>query len=192
MRRIVVGFAGRAGSGKDTAASAIEDDGYHAVYKTAFAEELKRIVAGLYGLSREQTHGRLKETPVPGIGKSPRQIMRLFGTEVCRTVHPDTWVDAWIRSLRYIPIAAHDGCRTIVTVSDVRFPNEVSAIHNLGGKVYWIDRYQDNRPSMVHASEQSIDQTHCDYVIFNEGTELDFRETVRTVVFANIAAGIHG
>lgn len=60
-----------------------------------------------------------------------RQFLQELGTEATRDViHPHIWLNGLLQDYK-------EEENWIVT--DVRFQDEVDTIHNLGGKVYWVD-----------------------------------------------------
>jgi hypothetical protein len=63
-------------------------------------------------------------------------MLQLWGTEVCRNGFHD---DIWIASLENKMRKTGDN----IVISDVRFPNEIKAIHNAGGIVVRIKRGED-------------------------------------------------
>jgi hypothetical protein len=63
-------------------------------------------------------------------------MLQLWGTEVCRSGFHD---DIWIASLENKMRKTGDN----IVISDVRFPNEIKAIHNAGGIVVRIKRGAD-------------------------------------------------
>jgi hypothetical protein len=93
---IVIGFVGRIGSGKTTAARCIQRycnqsyDNSHHVHAVAFSDPLKAAVCELFFLDGEQVHcSELKEKPIPELnGHSPRTLMQTFGTAIMREGWP--------------------------------------------------------------------------------------------------------
>lgn len=167
----LIAFTGRKGSGKDTAADLFIGIGYQ---RRAFADPLKETVGALFGLSHEQLHGALKETPAEPWGYTPRELLQVFGTDIVRdslgTHFPGIngtsfWVD------RFRHWHAHEKSGEYVVIPDVRFPNEAAAIKELGGVVYRIER-----PGLVpdafssHASEAGIGDIPVDGVVYNDST----------------------
>jgi hypothetical protein len=67
---------------------------------------------------------------------TPRLVLQLWGTEVCRQGFHD---DIWIASIENKMRKTGDN----IVISDVRFPNEIRAIHNAGGKVVRVVRGPD-------------------------------------------------
>lgn len=171
----IIGFSGRAGSGKNTAAEALIRD--YGAYPAAFADELKRIARRVWGLSETQTDGHLKEVVDERWGLTPRQIMQRLGTEVGRAVHPDTWV-RYLLDRRLARDLFPPAMLAVIT--DVRFPNECEAIRNLGGIVIRIER-----PGLAgddsHASEKAINLLVVDHVVVNDGTIADLHRKVLEV-----------
>jgi len=126
---MIIGLAGRAGSGKSTVAAHLAARGYRRI---RFADPLKDMMRAL-GLTERHIEGDLKEQPCPLLaGKTPRYAMQTIGTEWGRgIIHPDLWVGAWEAR------AANDN---LVVAEDVRFPNEEAAIRRLGGWVIGVER----------------------------------------------------
>jgi hypothetical protein len=144
---MIVGFVGFIGSGKDTAADYLVN--FHGYRRDSFANTLKDAVACVFGWDRTLLEGRTKEARewreqvdawwaerlnMPNL--TPRLMLQLWGTEVCRTGFHD---DIWIASLENKMRKTGDN----IVISDVRFPNEIKAIHNAGGIVVRIKRGDD-------------------------------------------------
>lgn len=154
---MLIGLVGMKRSGKDTTADfilkhlgdALERDGGKAV-KLAFAGKLKTIARDLYDLTEEQTNGptEIKEAVIPEWGLSPRQIMQRLGTEVARSIHPETWI-------RYTMRQAVDFRESglAVVITDVRFRNEAQAVREAGGWVIRVIRDGVVNFGDMHASE---------------------------------------
>jgi hypothetical protein len=144
---MIVGFAGFIGSGKDTAADYLINN--HQFRKDSFASALKDAVSQIFGWDRILLEGRTKESrewrdqvdawwaarlKMPHL--TPRWVLQYWGTEVCRTgFHDDIWIASLENRLRT--------SRDDIVISDVRFCNEIQAIHNAGGKVVRISRGPD-------------------------------------------------
>jgi hypothetical protein len=144
---MIIGFVGFIGSGKDTAADYLVN--FHGFRRDSFANTLKDAVACVFGWDRTLLEGRTKEARewreqvdtwwaerlnMPGL--TPRLMLQLWGTEVCRNGFHD---DIWIASLENKMRKTSDN----IVISDVRFPNEIKAIHNAGGIVVRIKRGDD-------------------------------------------------
>lgn len=162
---MLIGIRGEKGHGKDALATALIERLPGTVRRLAFADALKRTAMDLYGLSIKQCYGTLadKETTDPRWGLSPREILQRLGTEVGRSVHPETWTrkllaDAALTSGRFL------------LVPDTRFPNEVDAIHGAGGVVIRVIRPGFRTGAFEgHASETALNAVPADYTVVNDG-----------------------
>jgi len=143
-----------------------------------FADPLKIISIQLFGLLEEQCYGTndQKNTPInikwedlPVSSDktgfiTAREFLQYFGTEVCRKIKPNIWVDSCVSRI-------NQSGTDLAIVSDVRFPNEVDAIQKAGGKVIRLTRkpYED-----IHDSEISLDDYEgFDYVLENQDLSID-------------------
>ena len=143
---MIVGFVGFIGSGKDTAADYLVN--FHGYRRDSFANTLKDAVACVFGWDRVLLEGRTTEArewrEQPDVWWSnrlgrnitPRLMLQLWGTEVCRNGFHD---DIWIASVENKMRKTTDN----IVISDVRFPNEIKSIHNAGGIVVRIKRGDD-------------------------------------------------
>lgn len=143
---MIIGFVGFIGSGKDTAADYLVN--FHGFRRDSFANTLKDAVAAVFGWDRTLLEGRTKSSREwreqrdewwsERLGReiTPRLMLQLWGTEVCRQGFHD---DIWIASLENKMRKTTDD----IVISDVRFPNEIKAIHNAGGRVVRIVRGED-------------------------------------------------
>jgi hypothetical protein len=144
---MIIGFVGFIGSGKDTAADYLVN--FHEFRRDSFANTLKDAVSAVFGWDRILLEGRTKEARewreqvdpwwaerlnMPHL--TPRWVLQYWGTEVCRNGFHD---DIWIASLENKMRKTGDN----VVISDVRFPNEIKAIHNAGGLVVRVKRGAD-------------------------------------------------
>lgn len=141
---MIIGFVGLIGAGKDTAADYLVN--FHGFRRDSFANTLKDAVACVFGWDRTLLEGRTNEARewreqvdpwwaerlgMPHL--TPRWILQYWGTEVCRKGFHD---DIWIASLENKMRKTGDN----IVISDVRFPNEIKAIHNAGGMVIRVQR----------------------------------------------------
>ena len=144
---MIIGFVGFIGSGKDTAADYLVN--FHGFRRDSFANTLKDAVANVFGWDRTLLEGRTSQARewreqidpwwaerlnMPNL--TPRWVLQYWGTEVCRQGFHD---DIWIASLENKMRKTTDN----IVISDVRFPNEIKAIHNAGGLVVRVKRGDD-------------------------------------------------
>ena len=190
---MIIGVCGFIGSGKDTVADYLVN--FHEFRRESFANTLKDAVANVFGWDRTMLEGRTKQARewreqvdlwwaqrlnMPDL--TPRLMLQLWGTEVCRKGFHD---DIWIASLENKLRSSQDN----VVISDCRFPNEIKSIREQGGTIIWVQRGE--LPSWhimaakansgdavaaeklkhlgVHASESSWVGTNLDYVTDNNG-----------------------
>lgn len=179
----IIGFTGLKGSGKDTAALAFIQRGY---VNVKFADPLKLMLRTLLeykgahpALIDRMIDGDLKEKQVGYLDmKTPRHAMQTLGTEWGRQLmDQDFWVDtfmercAWV--LRESPIV----------VTDVRFPNEVEAVHRLGGMIYRVEN-PNKVIADIHPSEAHIPTLPVDGEIPNDvASAEEFTQKVDTLFF---------
>jgi len=144
---MIVGFVGFIGSGKDTAADYLVN--FHEFRRDSFANTLKDAVAAVFGWDRTLLEGRTAEARrwreqvdqwwadrlgMPHL--TPRWVLQYWGTEVLRNhFHDDIWIASVENKLR----KTTDN----IVISDVRFTNEIDAIHRAGGKVIRVKRGSD-------------------------------------------------
>ena len=141
----------------------------------SFADMLKKnICIDVLGLSYEQCYGTDEEkntdsnitwgdlptpnTNVRSKNLTAREVMQYVGTDFFRKMYPDVWADATIRQIR------NEGSAFAV-VTDLRFPNEVEAIQNAGGKVLRLTRNSESDDT--HSSETALDKGNFDWSNFD-------------------------
>jgi len=152
---MIIGFVGLIGSGKDTAADYLVN--FHGFRRDSFAGTLKDAISAIFGWDRTLLEGRTtharewreqidpwwaERLGMPDL--TPRWILQWWGTEVCRKAFHN---DIWIASLEYKLLTSNDD----IVISDVRFPNEIAAIHKAGGIVVRIKRGEE--PDWIQAAE---------------------------------------
>jgi len=141
---MIIGICGFIGSGKDTIADYLVN--LHHFRRESFASTLKDAVSQVFGWDRTMLEGRTKQARewreqvdpwwaerlhMPTL--TPRWILQYWGTEVCRAgFHDDIWIASLENKLRH--------SQDDVVISDCRFPNEIKAIKNAGGRVIRVTR----------------------------------------------------
>jgi hypothetical protein len=155
----IVGFTGKAGSGKDTAGMAlVRQLGFE---RFAFADPIKAGLNGMFDFNPSRWQDReWKEAPLPVLGISPRKLAQTLGTEWGRELDTDFWVKV-TESL----ITQSMSNRVVIT--DVRFDNEALWIRKQGG---WVIELIRDKAAAVneHVSEAGINPRHVDFHIVND------------------------
>lgn len=177
-----------------------------------FADKLKDIVGIILGCTRKKLEDReFKDSPLPkqwnNIVKetnkvkasirayrehslTPREILQKLGTDVCRAIHPNTWINATMNDYDPSPLAAyHTDYKNLVPnwiITDVRFPNEADTVVEKGGFLIRINRpgYGTSMYALAndHESETALDAYNFDIVISNDGTITDLISKIYEVL----------
>lgn len=181
---MIVGMVGKKRSGKDSFAQTLTTEG--GFERRAFADPLKRAVwhldpivgrVPLPGALAPYQDTRLR-TVVQALGwegakeiPEVRRVLQEYGVSI-REIDPEFWVRATVSTMR-------TGVDYVVT--DVRFPNEVAAVRELGGVIVRV-----NRPGLdstdTHVSETALDDLEPDFFATNDSTLEELAEQARTLL----------
>lgn len=95
-----------------------------------------------------------------------RQMLQVIGTDLIRKYNPNWHVEQMVNEIK-----SYDGTR-LITIDDVRFPNEKEAIEQLGGEVFFIIRTSNCLNVSNHISERSLTWKTFDdkHIIVNNDT----------------------
>lgn len=230
---MLIGISGKAQSGKDTVGKIIQNlfTGENWEIKK-FADKVKTICSILTGIPvTELEKESVKNSYLPeewgeeflatpesvewGIrSMTVRQMLQKIGTDCMRNnLHYNTWVNAiFVDYKQYVfyeaeLLAGASILNSNWIITDVRFPNEVHAIKQRGGKIIRIQRNRyrcQNCSSLVvgrfncqncgtdqlidepysnHESETALDKyRNWDHIIYNNGTLEELTEKV-TYIF---------
>jgi len=203
---MIIGICGFIGSGKDTVADYLVN--FHEYRRESFANSLKDAVAQVFGWDRTLLEGRTAQAREwreqvdtwwadrlnwPDL--TPRLMLQLWGTEVCRSGFHD---DIWIASLENKLCNSQDN----VVISDCRFPNEIKALRAAGGVIVCVERgVQPHwtsiaananrgdtkaqawlRAESIHASETAWVGTNFDYILYNNSSIDSLYTQIQTVI----------
>jgi hypothetical protein len=193
---MIIGVCGLIGSGKGTVSDILVEE--HGFKKISFADSLKDAVAAVFSWDRELLEGdtdisrmwrETKDTwwadrlGIPDL--TPRLILQLWGTEVCRTgFHNDIWISSLERKLH---------SNTNYVIPDTRFPNEVDLIKKIGGEIWcvkrgpdpkWFVQYQlgGSPPNYIHSSEWEWARSKFNKTLENDKTLDDLKVLVKSLV----------
>lgn len=152
-----------------------------------FADTLKDVCMHVFGLSYEQCYGTNNDkntlTNIPWYGilnmlprkekwaatresktgknMTAREFMQFFGTQICRSIYDDCWIDSCFRRIEAENPA-------IAVITDCRFPNEIKVCRDKGAKV--IKLTLDPFPEESHDSEtmlKDVADSEFDWVLDN-------------------------
>lgn len=189
----IIGFHGKARSGKDSAAGLLADilerefpkaramvkplatpikDMLHTLLlKTNWSKE----DGGLVEIN-DYVHGDRKDEPLPWLGVSARQMLQTLGTEWGRgMISEDLWLTLLERRIKaaqewVYPEAHH----LFVIVPDIRYENEAEMCDRL---FHMIRPDQEEIPLSNHLSETGL-TTFFDARIYNDGSLSDLEDAL--------------
>jgi len=143
---MLIGLLGRIGSGKGTVADELVNN--YGFRQDSYAYSLKDMTALLFNWDRAMLEGDTMESrssreqidewwsdqlEIPEF--TPRLALQLIGTDVFRNnFHKDIWM---------LSVMARYKEGDNVVISDCRFPNEVQAIRDLGGRIIQVERGEE-------------------------------------------------
>lgn len=147
-----------------------------------FADPLKEMAIDLFELNADEIYGtdsdKNKNTnidwscmPFNGnkTGKmTNREFLEHFGTKIVRNIKNDAWSKYTVKRI----LAEQSD---IAIIPDVRFPNEVEAIKNCGGKVIRLTRdvFNSKAEAEVALDQDKFDWDNFDLVLDNQNISLD-------------------
>lgn len=165
---MIIGFTGKKGCGKTTAARHLVDN--HNFIKIGFKDAMIKemrgnfqhtlnAIADVYQINVND----LFETKPPIM----RKLMQEYGTEVRRGDSQDYWVKKFVHNL------PNSSDFPLICVDDVRFLNEAEIIKTLGGIVIRIELYDTREQGDGHVSETEMDMIQPDKMFVNKLDEQD-------------------
>ena len=184
-RPFLIGFSGKIGSGKDTAATFVQK--IHPETKLlAFALNVKKVVAILTGTTLEENMDREKRKRfIPAFNATLGELQQKVGNGMRASVGANVWINS---------VISDPATQKIIT--DVRFPDEVKAIEDTGGIVIRLERSEehkiandvngefrgDMRPK-DDISETALDGYKFKFVVRNDGTLTDLKEKILALLY---------
>lgn len=188
---VIIGLGHRKRMGKDTFAKILKKtlkEKYpdKKIKIVGFADNVKIVCQKLYGWAglkdkayyNSPEHEHERETVIPRLGLSPRQIWEKMGTDVARNIWTDTWVE----------LLLNDTKADILIIPDTRFPNEVEKIRKYNGRVIKIVR-----PGIPHINNHVegalADFNDWDYTVNNNGKKKCLHKEANKIIdmfFSNL------
>jgi len=173
---MIIGVSGYAGAGKDTVGAYLQKCGW---IRVAFADKLKELAIELnpclFPVGKElrdlvKQYGSLDGAK--GYVPEVRQYLQDLGVSMRDILWPDIWIDAAMKTVHEEIEQGHN-----VVITDVRFPNELQAIRELGGEVWRVNR-RGHAPVNGHVSETALDSAVFDLVLENNHTIEDLERSI--------------
>lgn len=177
---LVIGLTGRARHGKDTVADYLCT--HYDLTRLAFADPIRDMLELGLNISTQYSVDN-KETTIPWIGASYRELAQTLGTEWGRARNPDLWLN--VMKVKLVALA--DEFDAIV-ISDVRFQNEADWVRQIGTlwHVHRPDAPRIGHPN--HSSEQGIDYDgDSDHILHNDGSLTALYQTIDRVFNQTLA-----
>jgi hypothetical protein len=176
----IIGVTGRKFNGKDTIAELLCKK--YDYIQVTFAGLLKDICKHLFKFTDEQLYGSLKEVEDPFWKVTPRDVFQYIGTDLFRKqmgkLIPGLGENFWVMCLkREIYDIINKNPNSKIVISDVRFPNEVDLVKELGGDVIRVTRESVNNVDN-HESEKLIETLVVDKDFTNNTTVEDLHNAV--------------
>lgn len=163
----LIGIAGKARSGKDTAAKYLLNKLGSEWYIASFADPMKEML-NVIGID---TGDSFKDLPINQFGVSTRHMLQTLGTEWGRNlISNDFWVDVFANMNAY----------QCVIVPDVRFENEADLIREHGVLICIEGR---GGVDGSHISERKLQYDDRDIYIDNRGSLSELYEKLDLIDF---------
>lgn len=162
----LIGLVGKKQSGKSTSAEYLRRQ--HGFHELSFAKNLKAGAKAMFGLSEEQVNGpnEIREATIDEYGMSAREILQWLGTDVLRKRWPDFHVWGLDREIKSASFGDSLGGKPNKwVISDVRFENELTYIHKMGGISIRVIRKSQIEHTDTHRSETEQDNLVTEYTI---------------------------
>ncbi len=192
----LIGLSGKKRAGKDTvAAHLVANYGYT---RYAFADIMRTAALALDPIIPQHdgmpetvrlsnffddaTAPTVDEWEIAKANPEVRRLLQRLGTEVGRDLFgQDFWVD---RTFDAIDFNRDLGPDARVVITDVRFDNEVAAVHEKGGRVVRVRRPMIVPAILEHPSETALDDfAYFDHVLDNDRDIAALHDRVDDMMF---------
>jgi len=167
----IIGITGAAGSGKDTLANILVDDGQSIIY--SMASPLKESASILFGIDIDDFYDRVKKETINDVwGFTPRELLIKMGTDFGRNVINK---DIFIKRAQVELDKHKNSLIGKFIIPDIRFDNEAEFVKNNNGIVIKISRDNRDVVQVNHETEYGISDDLVDIHIDNNGSILDLK-----------------
>jgi len=169
---MIIGLSGYAQSGKNTVADILVD--HHGFIALACADPIKALVYDINPkINSIEIQGMVNEYGWDIVKQDPevRRLLQTTGEAGRQGIDEYLWVAMTLSQIK----DPHEG-RYVIT--DVRFPNEASAISSQGGQLWRIERPGVDAVN-DHISETALDAWIFDETIVNNGTIEDLKKKIK-------------
>ncbi|MFE3144756.1 hypothetical protein [Streptomyces scopuliridis] len=172
-----VGLMGYARSGKDTAGEYLTRE--HGYRRVSFADPLREAaweIDPYISVNAWPEFARRLSDKVAGPNSwervkdeypEVRRFLQTLGQSI-RNLDEDFWVRQALKRVDEVEALALPA-----VVTDVRYPNEVTALRRRGFHLIYVDR-PGTGPVNGHVSESAVSSTDADETVSNDGTVADF------------------
>lgn len=169
----VFGAAGFAKTGKDTMVDHFVN--HHEFVKIAFATPFKEALGFMFDLTESHLYGELKDVVMPEFGKSPRELMQMLGTDLCRHyVRDDIWHIVMIENVMLLKAQGYAN----IGISDVRNDAEAGLVRDIFHGTMWHVKKENSKPVNDHEIEKGVTVQDGDKVIQNDGSLTEFYQAI--------------
>lgn len=175
---MIIGLSGYAGSGKDTVAKIlVEDYGYKRI---AFADPIRDAVYILNPIVKEEFRVQgLVDAYGWDVAKNEypevRRLLQVFGSELGREKFGNAF---WVNQALF----GISNADSNIVITDVRFPNEASAIKMYEKAQVWRVTRPGVQPVNTHVSETALDSFSFDHTIVNDAGLTDLQQTIKLLL----------
>ena len=171
--RTIVAISGRKFHGKDTCANVLTE--YAGFEHHNLADPVKDVCSEMFGIPRgyyDQSgmkEQRLKRWPYV----TPRKTLQDLAQQM-RDLYPDIWVQHFLRKLVTLDPNAR------IVISDLRYPNEIDMVQQLGGVICFVTRPELEASSAKDTHESESYFEHINTVAqyrFDNSQDLNYLRT---------------
>ena len=206
----IVGLVGKSGSGKDTVANILVNEGYERVasadtmkddlcrYLDITHEEFEqyknkplKVVHTEEGFHHMKGEDRFGKTRIFGkfaFDFSLRRLLQQYGMDMRDHFGPDYWISRSVKKILDADEVFVNESKKQVVISDIRFQNEWDYVKSMGGKVVLIKGREEltQEDQKQHITEQLATnpntEIEADLIITNDGSLEDLKCKVEALI----------